>query len=172
MRPRGHAKHSPVLQSLVGLGVVALALAMGAGAFTIPSNAGYAGVGPNFLPWVVSLVLLACGVRLFFKARRGGFRNMQEHTGEHPYWIGFVWVSAGLLLNAALITRIGFIFSCTLCFVLAARGLRQAEQQRIALVPSVLRDTLTGVLIAAPVFWAFTKFLGISLPGLTETGWL
>jgi putative tricarboxylic transport membrane protein len=120
----------------------------------------------------VALALLACGLRLFFKARRGGFRNMEEHTGEQPYWAGFAWVSAGLLLNAALITTIGFIFSCTLCFVLAARGLRQAEQQRGALVASVLRDTVTGLLIAAPVFWAFTKFLGISLPGLTETGWL
>jgi putative tricarboxylic transport membrane protein len=36
----------------------------------------------------------------------------------------------------------------------------------------VLRDTLVGLLISAPVYWAFTKFLGINLPGLTDTGWL
>ncbi len=170
MRPRGHAQHSPRLQSLVALGVIALALALAWGALSIPSNAGYGGVGPNFLPWLVSLALLVCGVRLWFKARRGGFQNMEEHGGEQPYWAGFAWVSAGLLLNAALITRVGFILSCTLCFVMAARGLRQAEQQR-ALLPALLWDTLTGLLIAAPVFWAFTQFLGISLPGLTETGW-
>ena len=29
-----------------------------------------------------------------------------------------------------------------------------------------------GVLIAAPVFWLFTKLLAIQLPGLTASGWL
>jgi len=172
MRPRGHASHSPALQSLLAAGVALLGLALAVGAYFIPSNAGYAGVGPNFLPWVVSLALLACGARLFFKARRGGFRNMEEHTGEHPFWAGFAWLSAGLLLNAALITTVGFIFSCALCFVLAARGLRLAEGQAAAGWATVARDSVVGLLIAAPVFWAFTQFLGISLPGLTQTGWL
>jgi len=31
---------------------------------------------------------------------------------------------------------------------------------------------VTGLLIAAPVFWTFTKFLAINLPGLTSTGWI
>jgi putative tricarboxylic transport membrane protein len=31
---------------------------------------------------------------------------------------------------------------------------------------------LVGLAIAAPVFWMFTQFLAINLPGLTETGWL
>ncbi|MDD2923857.1 tripartite tricarboxylate transporter TctB family protein [Rhodoferax sp.] len=173
MRQHGPASHSPFLQSLVGVGVVLLALGLGVGAYLIPSNAGYAGVGPNFLPWLVTLALLACGVRLVCKARRGGFRNMEEHSGEHPDWQGFAWLSAGLLLNAALITTIGFIFSCALCFVLAARGLRLAEGRPPGQGwASVGQDTLTGLLIAAPVFWAFTKFLGINLPGLTQSGWL
>ena len=29
-----------------------------------------------------------------------------------------------------------------------------------------------GVLISAPVYWTFTQFLAINLPGLTQTGWL
>ena len=33
-------------------------------------------------------------------------------------------------------------------------------------------DTLIGMAIAAPVYWMFTKGLAISLPGLTQTGWL
>jgi putative tricarboxylic transport membrane protein len=37
------------------------------------------------------------------------------------------WVAAGVLANAALITTLGFILSCTLCFVLAVRGLRVSE---------------------------------------------
>ncbi|MBF9266954.1 tripartite tricarboxylate transporter TctB family protein, partial [Acidovorax cattleyae] len=33
-------------------------------------------------------------------------------------------------------------------------------------------DVFTGLAISAPVFWAFTQFLAINLPGLTQTGWL
>ena len=172
MRQHGPATHSPRLQLLVGIGVVLAALGLAAGAYTIPSASGYAGVGPNFLPWVVSLALLVCGVALVVKASRGGFLNMDDHSGDHPYWTGFAWLSAGLLLNAALITVIGFIFSCALCFVLAARGMRLAEGKPAVGMASVARDALVGLLIAAPVYWAFTKFLGINLPGLTQSGWL
>ena len=172
MRQHGPAQHSPYLQALVGLGVLLLALALALGALFIPSNAGYAGVGPNFLPWVVSAALGLCGVMLIRKARRGGFLNMDEHGGERPYWAGFAWMSAGMLLNAALITRIGFIFSCALCFVCAARGLRNAQEAPNTGAKSWLIDVVVALMIAAPVYWMFTKFLGINLPGLTESGWL
>jgi len=172
MRPHAPAQHSPYLQALVGVGVLLLALGLGFGAWFIPSNAGYAGVGPNFLPWLVSIALGVCGLFLIRKARRGGFLHMEEHDGEHPYWAGFAWMSAGMLLNAALITRIGFVFSCALCFLLAARGLRNAQATASAGVKSWLMDIVVALLIAAPVYWMFTKFLGINLPGLTESGWL
>lgn len=171
MRKRALANHSPLLQALVGVGVLLLALGLAVGALFIPSNAGYAGVGPNFLPWVVSIALGLCGVLLIRKARGGGFLHMEEHGGEHPYWAGFAWMSAGMLLNAALITRIGFILSCALCFVLAARGLRNAQANARLDAKSWLMDTVVALMIAAPVYWMFTKFLGINLPGLTESGW-
>lgn len=110
---------------------------------------------------------------MLFEARSGGFRELDapDDDATGPYWGGFVWMSAGLLANAALITTIGFIFSCTVCFVLAARGLRLAGGQNTN-AKTWLNDTLTGLLIAAPVFWMFTKFLAINLPGITGTGWL
>lgn len=164
---------SLTLQTLVGVGVVLLAVGLAAGAVSIPSNAGYAGVGPNFLPWLVAVALLTCGAFMIYEARSGGFRDMEEPTGNgRPYWAGFVWMSAGLLSNAALITTIGFIFSCALCFVLAARGLRRAEGQTASGLKPWLIDGMTGLLIAAPVYWMFTQFLGISLPSLTQSGWL
>lgn len=160
-------------QALVGMGVVALAIGLAAGALTIPADAGYAGVGPNFLPWVVSLSLLACGVAILFEVRSGGFRDMEEASeDEAPYWSGFVWMSAGLLSNAALITTLGFIFSCALCFVLAARGLRNAQGVQETGTKSWFMDGLVGLMISAPVYWMFTKFLAINLPGLTQSGWL
>lgn len=167
-------RQAPVLQeALVGVGTLAVAALLAAGAVSISSEAGYSGVGPNFLPWVVAAALLVCGAWLVWEARTGGYRNAEEPSGaEHGDWKGFAWVAAALLLNAASITTIGFVLSCTLCFVLAVRGLK-ASQGRLDLgVKAWLIDIAVGLAIAAPVYWMFTKFLSINLPGLTSTGWL
>jgi len=167
-------EHSPVRQGILGVAVAVIGLAIGWGALSISSEAGYDGVGPNFLPWVVALALLACGIGLVRAARSGGFADMEELStpAAGPYWRGFAWMSGGLLLNALLITHIGFILSCALCFACAARGLRGAEQQASQTWTVTLRDALGGVAISAPVFWLFTQLLAISLPALTSSGWL
>ena len=161
------------MQTVVAAGVLLTAAALALGAIDIPSNAGYSGVGPNFLPWLVAGVLALCGGVLLWEARSGGFRAMEEPNGaaraDKP---AFVWVSAGLLLNAALITTVGFILSCTLCYVLAVKGLRRAAGQDAGSLRTWAVDGVTGVLISAPVYWTFTQFLAINLPGLTQTGWL
>lgn len=166
-------KNSSQIQTLVGVGVLLTGLALGFGAISISSTAGYGGVGPNFLPWLVSVVLTLCGVLMIREARTGGFRELDTPSGAaQAYWPGFVWVSAGLLLNAALITTIGFILSCTLCYLLAVHGLRRAGGQNAFAPRTWAIDLVTGLLIAAPVYWMFTQFLAISLPGLTATGWI
>jgi putative tricarboxylic transport membrane protein len=164
---------APVLQqTLIGVGVLVLAGLLAAGAVSISSEAGYSGVGPNFLPWVVAIALAIFGAWLVYQARTGGFRDVEEPSGsERGDWVGFAWMSAGLLANAMLITTIGFILSCTLCFVLAVRGLRLSEG-RPAGISVMARDLVVGLLISAPVFWMFTKLLAINLPGLTASGWL
>ena len=164
--------NTATLQTIVSGGVLLIGLGLAAGAISIPSAAGYGGVGPNFLPWLVSVALIVCGAFMVWEARTGGFRAMDDSDGVVPCWSGFAWVSAGLLANAALITTIGFIFSCTLCFVLAVQGLRGAEGKADLRATSLVKDSLIGVAISAPVFWMFTKFLAINLPGLTSTGWL
>lgn len=160
-------------QTLVGAGVLVTGVLLAAGATQIQSEAGYGGVGPNFLPWVVGIGLLLCGAFLVWEARSGGFRATEEPSGAVAgHWPGFAWVSAAILVNAALITTIGFILSCTLCFVLAVCGFRSAEG-RLDLGPRTLVvNALIGFAIAAPVFWMFTKLLAINLPGLTRTGWI
>jgi len=161
------------LQTLVGLAVLLLALTLGAGAVSIPSGAGYGGVGPNFLPWVVAAGLAVSGIMIVREARTGGFRNMEQPSGApRANWIAFAWVSAGLLANAALITTIGFILSCAVCYLLAVQGLRGAAGQPAMRPRTLAVDLATGVAIAAPVFWTFTQFLAINLPGITGTGWL
>lgn len=165
----GHAARWP--QTLIGAGVLATGLALGAGAISIPSEAGYGGVGPNFLPWVVAVVLGVCGAWMVWESLRGGFSDMEDAPTGPANVPAFVWVSAGLLANAALITTLGFILSCTLCYVLAVQGLRRADGQAGNRVRVWAVDAVTGLVISAPVYWMFTKFLAINLPGLTGTGW-
>ncbi|MFO1221321.1 MAG: tripartite tricarboxylate transporter TctB family protein [Burkholderiaceae bacterium] len=160
-------------QAAVGIAVLAVGVAMAAGAGTIPSEAGYTGVGPNFLPWLVAIVLALCGAWLIGEALTGGFRQADAPEGaERGHWPGFAWVSAGLLLNAALITTIGFILSCGLCFMLAAQGFESAEGAGRLGVKGWLLNAAVGIAIAAPVYWMFSQLLAINLPGLTSTGWL
>lgn len=160
-------------QALVGAGALLVGAVMAYGALQIPSAAGYAGVGPNFLPWVVSVVLLLCGVLLLVQVARGGFRDLDEPSGgDRADWLSGAFVLAGVVANAALLTTLGFILSCTLCFMLAVRGLRMSEGRGGGGVAQTLIDFVTGFLIAAPAYWLFTKLLAINLPGLTATGWI
>ena len=87
-------------------------------------EAGYGGVGPNFLPWLVAVVLLRCAAPGWSGRRAAAafarWRSPRAPTRGH--WPGFVWVSAGLLANAALITT--HRLHPQLHAVLRARGAR------------------------------------------------
>ena len=163
---RGH-------QALIGGATLMLAALLAAGAITIPSAAGYAGVGPDFLPWVVAAVLAMCGGRLLWQACRGGWTDVQPPSGAaRGDWRSLAWVVAGIVANALLITRIGFVLACTLCFILAVRGLRLSEGRAGGSVARTALDALIGACISLPVYWVFGQVLSITLPGLTGTGWL
>lgn len=168
-----HSSRSTGLQTVVGTGILLLGCLLAWGATSISSEAGYGGVGPNFFPWVVAVVLVICGVLAIIHARTGGFRDLEDGSGdERAHWKGFIWVSAALLLNALLITTLGFILSCALCFVLAVRGFKSSEGTLDMSPKAWIKDLFIGVAVAAPVYWMFTQLLAINLPGLTNTGWL
>lgn len=160
-------------QLLIGLGTLAVAGVLAVGAWFIPAAAGYAGVGPNFLPWVVACVLALCGGLLAWHATHGGYRDMEPPSGAaQGDWRALAWVSAAVLANAALITTLGFVLSCALAFTLAVRGLRLSEGKPAGSPRQTLADAATGLAISAPVYWLFRQLLAINLPGLTGTGWL
>lgn len=174
-------------QIAAGAGVGAIGALLAWGALGIPSDAGYAGVGPNFLPWLVALALMGCGCLLVGQALRGGWKDVEPPSGsERGNWPAVAWMVAGVVVNAALITTVGFVIGCALCFALAARGLRLAQasaqpesghsqgpsaQPRSAWRQAVF-DLLVGMAIAAPVYWIFTRLLNISLPSLTAGAWI
>jgi putative tricarboxylic transport membrane protein len=164
---------SVTIETAIGVAVLLVALVMMWGASQIPADAGYAGVGPNFLPWLVALALALCGVVLIWQARTGGFTHLPEPSGAPSGdWPALAWVVAGVVANASLIERLGFIISCGLCYMLAVRGLRWAEGKTAWGLKRAMTDLLIGLGISAPVFWLFTKVLAVNLPALTGTGWL
>lgn len=166
-----HQGQTRWFQILISLGCLALAAVLAWGARELKSEAGYAGVAPNFMPYLMAAALALCGVLLLLQALRSGFHALPEREGKADV-LAFVWVSAGVLINAALITRLGFILSCMICYVLAVRGLRIGQGQRESSAAQIVRDVLVGLLICAPVYWLFSLVLNVRLPGLTDSGWL
>ena len=168
-----HSSRSPRSQGVIGAAVLVAGALLAWGANSLPAGVGYSGIGPAALPWFVSAVLLLCGALLMWQAWRGGYRELEAGSGaEQGDWRALTWVSAGILANASLVTTLGFVLSCALCFTLAVRGLRLAERKPAGSARQTLKDGLTGLAIAAPSFWLFTKLLAINLPGLTSTGWI
>ena len=139
-----HSSRSKLLQTLLGLGIVVLAGGLAWGASSVSSEAGYGGVGPNFLPWVVSAALLVCGVLCVAHALTGGFRELEEGSGdERAHWKGFIWVSAGLLLNAMLMT----VFERVREFgVLKAIGMGPWTVLSIVVLESLLQTAVAAVM--------------------------
>jgi putative tricarboxylic transport membrane protein len=160
-------------QVAIGLGALAVAGVLAVGAWQIPSDAGYAGVGPDFLPWVMSAAMALCGALLVWQALNGGWRDVEPLSGAaRGDWRALAWVAGAVIANASLITTIGFILSCTLCYALAVRGLRLSEGKAPGGPRTTFTDAVTGALIAAPVYWLFTKLLAVNLPGISASGWI
>ncbi len=137
-------------------------LALGAGAAavtaTLSSEGGYAGIGPNFIPAVVTAGLLLIGAWLSIEAFSGGWRQRSEHAAvfDAP---GFLWVSAGLFAHMALIGWAGFVIAGTALFAFVARGFRSRRP---------IRDAAIGLVLSLGVYLFFVKLLNVSLPA----GWL
>jgi putative tricarboxylic transport membrane protein len=152
-------------QLAIGVGVVAIAALYAAGATRIAAGSGYAGIGPAFFPWVVSGLLAICGILLIREAATGGFRRFTPESAppEGVRWGRFAIASVGLLVNAALITIIGFTISCAILFAVIAFACGSRR---------IVRNVVIGLLVAYPVFLMFNKVLGLNLPTLLTNGWL
>jgi putative tricarboxylic transport membrane protein len=142
----------------LSLGVVALGLGVAGVTATLPSEGGYAGIGPNFIPAVVAAGIIVLGVWLAIEAFTGGWRKAPEHEEvfqKNP----FLWVSAGLFAHMALIGWAGFVVAGTALFACVARGF---GSRRLA------RDIALALVFTIGIYLFFVKLLNVSLPA----GWL
>ncbi|WP_081888877.1 tripartite tricarboxylate transporter TctB family protein [Comamonas aquatica] len=165
--PQGARRPVEVGQAAVGgaVALLALALAWGGGALPALAQAGDDG-GPRLLPWLSAGVLLLCGLWLVWEAWQGGWRQMPPSSGGRPQITAAVWVVAGLLLPAQLITQAGFVPAAALGYVLAVQGLRRADRPGEGLrARRLAADLGAGVVVAGGVYLLFTRVLGVTLPG-------
>ena len=89
---------------------------------------------------------------LLREALTGGFRDLDEVDGaEQGDWGSFAWVSSGILLNASLITTVGFVASCALCYVLAVQGFRRSQGTAAAgATVSIVTDRVAPTRLVLP----------------------
>jgi len=156
-------KFSPP-EALLSAGVLGLGVAAAAATAMLPGEGGYARIGPNFMPGVVSVGLIACGLWLLYEALTGGWRarlpDDPAARGEHAFHLpGFLWITAALMAHMALIAHAGFVIAGALLFAGVARGFGSRRP---------VRDVAAGVALALAVFLFFVKFLNVNLPA----GWL
>ncbi|HEX6103240.1 MAG TPA: tripartite tricarboxylate transporter TctB family protein [Alphaproteobacteria bacterium] len=138
---------------LIAAALAALGLYMLWETWSIPVQVTYARVGPRVFPVLVASGLLLNAIWLAFEAWRS---PEPAGAGEPPvYWPALGWISAGLLLEAALLERIGFPLSAALLFVLTARGFGST---------ALLRDAAIGLALALLAWFGFTYGLGLTLP--------
>jgi len=150
--------HRSGAEIALSIGVVALGVAIAAVTVTLPSEGGYAGIGPNFIPAVVAAGIILLGLWLSFEAFSGGWRKRPEQA-ERFEPRPFLWVSAGLFAQMALIGWAGFVVAGTALFACVARGFGSRR---------ALRDVCLGLVLALAIFLFFVKLLNVSLPA----GWL
>jgi putative tricarboxylic transport membrane protein len=149
---------------ILSLAVLLLGVAVAVGAAQLSGAGGYARIGPNVSPAVISGGLILLGCWLVYEALTGGWRNSVPENplerGEHPFrWPAFFWISVGLGLQVLLIHRAGFAIAQAALFACVARGFGSAR---------LIRDGLLGFGLGVAVYLFFVKFLNVSLPA----GWL
>lgn len=145
---------------IVSLGVLALGLGAAVIAWSLPEGGGYARIGPNFVPKLVSGGLVLLAGWLLWETFTGGWRVAEPddpaERGEHAFVpSAFAWVAVGLVAQMLLVQRAGFPIAAAALFGCVARGFGSRRP---------LRDTLIGFAIGIGVFLFFVRFLNVNLP--------
>jgi putative tricarboxylic transport membrane protein len=147
---------------LAGVFLLAAAVAILLAVFAIPGRGGYSTSGPRFVPLIVAigLILLSAAflVRTFVRPDTElAERSAAEDAATH--WATPALLVVAMVAYALLLEPLGYILATALFFVPVARLLGSR---------SIVRDVVTGLLLAVGLFTAFTQYLGVSLPaGLT-----
>jgi putative tricarboxylic transport membrane protein len=157
--PLAPAKHeqSNFHRRLVGACVLLAAAFFAAGLPFVDDQGGYAGLSPRFLPTLVTVGLLICGLLLLFKKN-----SIQQNSDDAATALDapnrfkrLGLLIGGLIAHIALIGWIGFVLASGFLMAVTARAYGSKR---------LLRDCVLGVLVAGTIWTIFTQLLGLNLP--------
>src|SRR5262245_11112872 len=155
----GRGLRLPIGETVIAVGVLALAVVIFVQTMAVPVSPIYAKVGPTVFPLITAAGLALLGVILVIEAVRGGWQPAEE-TEVKPDWPALRWVADGLVLNVGLIVPAGFTLASIILFVCVARGFGSKK---------ILRDAGIGAAFALIAYFGFAKTLGINIgSGLVE----
>jgi putative tricarboxylic transport membrane protein len=137
----------------LGTGIVAFGVALLLGAFAIPGEASYAGVGPRAFPILIGAGLGVLGVAFVVTV----VRQQDSSVSRAPERRGvFPWMLAGLAGAIVAIEPLGFPVAAAWLFIMAARAFASRRW---------LANALLGLGLGIAIYLAFAHALGVSLPG-------
>jgi putative tricarboxylic transport membrane protein len=140
-------------ETLIGLGLLAVAAVVWWQTGAIATSPMYAKVGPRIFPYITAVGLGVLAVAMLVAGLRGGWQTDEER--EVPVdWRAVVFVGAGLLANVLLIVPAGFTLASVVMFVLVAHGFGSRAP---------LRDGAIALVFALAAYFGFAKALGVNI---------
>ena len=139
--------------TLFGSAVAALGVAVVIASQQIKTGYAYDVVGPAMFSNLIGIGLTLSGIVSVISTRRACPKNLPDQPKLNLWPLG--QISAALLLEAALISRLGWIPVVATVFV---AGTYAFGDRRI------LSNTLIGLVLASLMLLVFTLGLGIDLP--------
>jgi putative tricarboxylic transport membrane protein len=130
-------------ETIIGAGVLVLAIVMVWQTLSIPVSPIYAQVGPTIVPIITALALGMLGILLLVDAVQGGWQTAEEKEVA-PDRKALLWIT----------------IASVILFVCVARGFGSK---------AIVRDALIGAAFALVAYIGFAKTLGINIgSGLVE----
>lgn len=138
----------------VGLGLLVLAAIIwfDTARMQVPPN--YSAYGPQIFPYLSIAALIAVALYLLWQTWAGRPDAAKPESDESD-WTGVVAISVGLLSQAVLIERLGFVISAAILFFLVAWGFRSRKY---------LRDAVIAIVLSLVTYLVFTRLLDLQLP--------
>ncbi len=155
LEPSGDAtaRRAAIGETIIGAGVLVLAIVMVWQTLSIPVSPIYAKVGPTVVPIITAAALGMLGILLLVAAWQGGWQPEEEREFT-PDRAALAWLAAGLVLNVLLIGSAGFTVASVILFVCVARGFGSR---------AIVRDVLIGAVFALVAYFGFAQTLGINI---------
>ncbi len=145
---------------ILALATIALGIAVVWQTTQIRLTPAYSLVGPRALPYIVGGGLVAIGIWVAVEAMTGRGPMASDDSEDADPTLPTDWRALGLLAAAlvgylVLLEPGGFVLASTVLFVGAAYAMGSRR---------TLRDAAFGVVLAAALYLAFSRGLGIRLP--------